>query len=71
MGRDPIWTAFDEKKYIDGLGTHADGSQGSVWSYLKWLDSYIEVHQDSPHPHHQEGVQYARERREQVIKKRD
>ena len=70
MARDyPIWTGFDEKKYIDGLGTHADLGLG--WLYLKWLDSYIEVHQDSPHPHHQEGVQYARERREQVIKKRD
>jgi len=69
MDRDyPICTGFDEKKYIDALGSHG-GSQGSAWSCLKWLDNYIEVYKDSPHLHHQEGVQYARERREKIIKR--
>lgn len=54
----PTWTYNDEAKFIRNLGTHRPG--GSLDSKAILLNRYIEVHMDSPHEHHQKGVNLAR-----------
>jgi hypothetical protein len=61
----PSWGPESETKFIDGLGSDPRGYTVER-SYPDWLRLYIEVHQFSPHRHHQVGVEYAQKKLEQI-----